>query len=101
MSLPNFTAAAAVYTGNGFYRTGGTATNLSGEIIPQQTPSPIVRNCHCGPCYRDAGGACVKDCLCCAGPICTPENSREITVNCSPNQCSPLPPCCPPGCRIC
>jgi hypothetical protein len=76
MTLPGFHAETSLYKTSVHYRLKGISVQAGG-VMPQLF-------LHCGPCFRDATGACVKNCTFCVGflPLCF---SR--TRPCSPSAC--------------
>lgn len=98
MPLAGFTAEASLYQTSRHYRTVGTLEQNDGVSL-QQFAAPVSGFPgfhHCGPCYRDSTGACVRDCISCP-PGQLPDGCDEYTVGCAPSACPQ--PICPPGCR--
>jgi hypothetical protein len=90
ISLPGLTAEASLYKKASRFRIAG-AFGRADDVLLQQLPLPVSGFRHCGPCYRDDTGACVKDCVICPGPV--PDGCDDFTLPCKASQCPPCGPC--------
>jgi hypothetical protein len=81
MSMPGFIGEASLYkTGRHYHMIAATA-EANGVGLQQLIHFPGIH--HCGPCYRDEKGACVRDCIVCPpGP--PPDGCDEFTAPCPP-----------------
>jgi len=76
MTLPGFNAETSLYQTTVHYRLKGTSAQADG-IMPQLVP-------FCGPCFRNAAGACVRNCTFCE-PF--PPHCFIVTEPCSASAC--------------